>query len=90
MGDRRPLHGDLDYVPLGGFDGLSDGLRDLGGFAETVADVTGAVADDDESREPRDAAALNRFGNAFCIDEGLFQLYCGIINLFSHYEPPKI
>ena len=71
----RTLHGDFDDVPLSGFNGFSYGFRNLSGFAEAVADMTGAVADDDKGREPSDTAAFYRLGDTFGIDKGLFQLY---------------
>src|SRR5699024_2353364 len=59
MGDGGAGQGDFHHVLLGVRNALENGLRDLGGLSQAVADGALAVAHNDQSGELHDAAALD-------------------------------
>ena len=65
---------DLEQVALGAVGALADRLGDLVRLAETGADVTVLVADDDERREREPTAALDDLRDAVDVDDAVDEL----------------
>ena len=60
---------DLDHMLLGILQALANGLGDLSGLAQAVADIALTVANDHQGGEFHDTAALHGLADAVQIDE---------------------
>ena len=86
--DRGADDGDLDHILLRVLHRFADRVRDLGGFAETVPDVTVPVADDHQRGETRHAPALDGLGNAVQCDKLFLKVKRCRIKSFCHWKSP--
>ena len=95
--NRGTVQRNLNHVFLCVFDSLADGIRNFAGFSDTKADIAVAVADNNQRGKFKDAAALNRFGNAVNGNNALFHFSCGsvitsrqsLLLLHQNLRPPS-
>ena len=89
MGDRGLRENDLLQVLLRVGNALQDRLGNLGCLAQAIAHGALAVADDDESGELHNAAALDRLGNTVQVDDALNHLRSIVLfgrSVISHFQ----
>src|SRR5688572_6553971 len=72
VGDGAALEADLEHLLAGVLGALLDGVGDLVGLAVSDADVSLAVADDDQCAEREGSPALDDLGAAVDADDGGF------------------
>ena len=95
VGNRFVDDGDLDHRTFGFVAAFADSFWDFVGFSEACADVTFAIADDDESVEGKATAAFYDFCGAGDKNDALFE----IVAIFKRFhkimlrcqrDPPRI
>ena len=79
MRNRAIPHGHAEHVALGLLRALADGVRNLIGLAQRIADVALAIADNDQRAEAETPAALDHLGAAVDMHHALFDVALAVL-----------
>ena len=81
IGNRFIDDGNLDQVPLGVFNPLSDGLRDLVGFTQSPPHMAVSIPDHHQGAETESPPSFHHLGHPVNMNHPVSQFQCTWINL---------